>query len=60
MAFDIHELTDYLQSYMDKYRAAPPYVDFYINVSDGLPDNITGDIYNFTLLYQGPDGKYYQ
>lgn len=59
MAFDVSELSDRLVYYMDKTGETPLYVDLYTNISDIIPDNITGYLYNFTLLYQGPDGNYY-
>ncbi|WP_297466394.1 C1 family peptidase [Thermococcus sp.] len=54
MAFDVSDLGSYLTSYIDKTGKTPLYVDFYVNVSDALPDSVTGYLYNFTLLYQGP------
>lgn len=58
MAFDVSGLGEGLAYYMEETGDAPTYMTIYTNVSDIIPDNITGEIYNFTLLYQGPTGDY--
>ncbi|NJE62228.1 peptidase C1 [Thermococcus sp. 21S7] len=50
MAFDVTDLLDYIRYLVSNSDVAPMYATFYVNVSDGLPDDIAGDVYNFTLL----------
>ncbi len=59
MAFDISNALTAINSYVSQSNTTPRYIDFYLNVSDKLPDNITGTLYNFTLMISTPNGPYY-
>jgi len=50
MAFDVSQLSDYLVYYMEDKNSTPTEVTFYVQPKDILPDNFTGELYNFTLL----------
>ncbi|WP_456395115.1 C1 family peptidase [Thermococcus sp.] len=59
MAFDISDVLDYINYYVANSAQIPTSIDFYVNVSDKIPDNITGTLYNFTLIVSTPRGPYY-
>ena len=59
MAFDVSGAIDYINYYVANSAQIPKSIDFYVNVSDKIPDNITGTLYNFTLVVSTPKGPYY-
>jgi len=59
MAFDLSGALDYINYYISTAESIPKTLDFYVNVSDKIPDNITGTLYNFTLIIPTPQGVYH-
>ncbi|WP_297069388.1 C1 family peptidase [Thermococcus sp.] len=58
MAFDISNALMYLTYYVRETNSTPRNVTVAISPHDLLRDNITGEVYNFTLLFQTPSGYY--
>ena len=59
MAFDISNAIWNVTSYIYTHpNVTPYYATFFVAPHDLLKDNITGYVYNFTILLQTPWGKY--
>ncbi|WP_223211929.1 C1 family peptidase [Thermococcus henrietii] len=50
MAFDISDDIEYLIEYIEETNTTPLNATFYVTARDILPDNVTGQVYNFTIL----------
>lgn len=58
MAFDITSAIANVTQYLLETNTAPLNATFFVAPHDLLADNITGVVYNFTILMQTPEGLY--